>query len=112
MFRMFGNKIELIRYKVVYIKNDESFYENCVSDSDKDELVSFLTSKGFHFTVTPVDQSLNEWFNGLEFDNYDDALSVFEKGEASYNESIFLKTALDNAQLRADLDYITLILGG
>jgi len=40
--------------------------------------------RNIEFTTEAIDQTDNEWFNGLEFDSYDEALAVFSKGEQAY----------------------------
>ena len=80
MFRMLGKKVELYRYKVVYTENEIEQQENCISEEHKNEIEQMLTTKGVTFTTTPVDQTANEWLNGLEFDSYDEALVTFNTG--------------------------------
>lgn len=108
---MLGQKIELIRYKISYIENEKEMQENCISKEHKNELEQILTDRGIEFTATPVDQTENEWFNGLEFDSYDEALEVFKNGESAYNKSITTKQITSNEQLRADTDYLAIMAG-
>lgn len=77
MFRMLGKKVELIRYRVTYTEDETEMTENCISDEHKTEVESNLTTRGIEFTTVTVDQTGNEWINGLEFDSYDKALIAF-----------------------------------
>ena len=76
MFRMSGKKVELYRYKIVYAEGEEF----CISEKHKNEIEQMLTEKEIKFTTTPVDQTANEWFNGLEFNSYDEALIALNAG--------------------------------
>ena len=96
MFRMLGKKVELYRYKIVYADEEEF----CISEEHKNEIEQMLTTKGVTFTTTPVDQTANEWLNGLEFDSYDKALELFNKGEVVYEENIALKNSISGLLLR------------
>ena len=111
MFRMLGNKVELYRYKIVYIENEEETVEYCVSDEHRDEIQQKLTEKGIEFSIEAIDQTENEWFNGLEFDSYDEALEVFNKGEQAYLQEKTVQELVDNLRLRSDIDYIAIMLG-
>ena len=111
MFRMLGTKVELYRYKIIHTENDQEMVENCISEEHKNEIEQILTNKGIEFTTIPVNQENNEWFNGLKFNSYDEALEIFNKGQTAYNENIILANAINNLQLRADMDYIAIITG-
>jgi len=77
MFRTLGKKVELIRYRVTYMEDEMEMTESCISDEHKNEVESNLTARGIEFTTVAVDQTGNEWINGLEFDSYDKALVAF-----------------------------------
>jgi transposase len=109
MFRLLGKKAELYRYKIVYIENEEETVENCISEEHKSEVEQMLTDKEITFTTEVIDQTGNEWFNGLEFDSYDEALAVFSKGEQAYLQEKQRQELTDNLRLRADIDYLAII---
>ena len=44
MFRMLGNKVELIRYKITWQKMNRNA-KDCVSDEHKNEVEQMLTEK-------------------------------------------------------------------
>jgi len=111
MFRMLGKKVELYRYKIVYIKNEIEMQENCISEEHKNETENMLTSESITFVTTPIDQTANEWINALEFNSYDEALKTFNKGEIAYKQNIVLKDSTNGLQLRADTDYIAIMTG-
>jgi len=77
--------------------------ENCISEGHKNEVEQKLTTKNIAFTTEAIDQTDNEWFDGLEFDSYDKALAVFSQGKQAYLP--------DNLRLRADIDYIAIMSG-
>ena len=111
MFRMLGKKVELIRYKVTWQENEQEMQENCISEGHKNEVEQKLTTKNIAFTTEAIDQTDNEWFDGLEFDSYDKALAVFNKGEQAYLQEKQRQELTDNLRLRADIDYLAIISG-
>ena len=111
MFRMLGKKVELIRYKVTWQEDEQEMQENCISEGHKNEVEQKLTTKNIDFTTEAIDQTDNEWFDGLEFDSYDKALEVFNKGEQAYLQEKQRQELADNLRLRADIDYLAIISG-
>ena len=111
MFRMLGRKVELIRYKVTWQEDEQEIQENCISEEHKAEVEQRLTGQSIEFTTEAIDQTENEWFNGLEFNSYDEALEVFNKGEQAYLQVKTVQELVDNLRLRSDIDYIAIMLG-
>ena len=111
MFRMLGKKVELIRYKVTWQEDGQEMQEDCISEEHKNEIEQKLTTKNIDFTTEAMDQTENEWFNGLEFNSYDEALEVFNKGEQAYLQVKTVPELVDNLRLRSDIDYIAIMLG-
>ena len=111
MFRMLGKKVELIRYKVTWQEDEQEMQEDCISEGHKNEVEQKLTTKNIDFTTEAIDQTENEWFNGLEFNSYDEALEVFNKGEQAYSQVKTVQGLVDNLRLRSDIDYIAIMLG-
>ena len=111
MFRMSGKKVELYRYTVTYTENEEVMIEYCISEEHKNEIEQVLTDKEITFETKAIDQTGNEWFNGLEFDSYDVALEVFNKGEQAYLQEKQRQELVDSLRLRSDIDYIAIMSG-
>jgi hypothetical protein len=111
MFRMLGKKVELIRYTITWQEDEREMQENCISEEHKAEVEQRLTGQGIEFTTEAIDQTDNEWFNGLEFDSYDEALAVFSKGEQAYLQEKQRQGLTDNLRLRADIDYLAIMSG-
>ena len=109
MFRMLGKKVELYRSKITYTENDEGMIEYCISEEHKNEIEQKHTDKEIAFETKTIDQTSNEWFNGLEFDSYDEALAVFSKGEQTYLQEKQRQELTDNLRLRADIDYLAIM---
>jgi transposase len=85
--------------------------EDCISEGHKNEVEQKLTAKNINFTTEVIDQTGNEWFNGLEFDSYDEALAVFSKGKQAYLQEKQRQELTDNLRLRADIDYLSIMSG-
>ena len=111
MFRMSGKKVELYRYTVTWQENEQEMQENCISEKHKDEIEQMLTDKEIAFETKTIDQTSNEWFNGLEFDSYEEALAVFDRGEQAYLQEKQRQELTDNLRLRADIDYLSIMSG-
>ena len=111
MFRMIGKKVELYRFKINYTQDRKAVIENCISLDHKNEIEQGLTTKKITFKTAPVNQTANEWFNGLEFDSYDEALIVFNGGKVAHDLKMTAQTAISNEQLRSDTDYISVMIG-
>ena len=111
MFRMLEKKVELIRYKITWQEDEQEMRENCISEEHKNEVEQKLTAKNIDFTTEAIDQTDNEWFDGLEFDSYDEALEVFNKGEQAYLQEKQRQELTDNLRLRADIDYLSIMSG-
>ena len=109
MFRLSGKKVELYRYTVTYTENEEVMIECCISEEHKNEIEQALTDKEITFETKTIDQTSNEWFNGLKFDSYDEALAVFSKGEQAYLQEKQRQELTDNLRLRADIDYLAVM---
>ena len=109
MFRMLGNKAELIRYVVRWQEDEQEMQENCISEGHKNEVEQKLTTKNIDFTTEAIDQTENEWFNGLEFDSYDEAIKVFEAGEQAYADR---QTKDPITQLQLALAELAEMMGG
>ncbi len=111
MFRMLGKKVELIRYKVTWQEDEQEMQENCISEEHKNEIEQKLTERGIPFSTESITQAGNEWFEGLEFDSYDEALEVFNAGREAYEQRKQLQELTDNLRLRADIDYLAIMTG-
>ena len=109
MFRMLGSVVELYRYKIRYTEDEKEMIEYCISEGHKNEVEQKLTTKNIDFTTEAIDQTENEWFNGLEFNSYDEALEVFNKGEQAYLQEKQRQELTDNLRLRADIDYLAIM---
>lgn len=86
MFRLSGKKVELIRYVVSWSESidgeNQSMTEWCVSEKHRDEIIAGLNDKKIKYAVEDIDQTANEWVDGLSFDNYDTAKQALEAGES------------------------------
>lgn len=124
MFRMEGRKAQLVRYVVSYEESTRARRsqepevhvreERCVSAAHRDQVEAMLTAKGIPFTTTAIDQTGNEWFDGLEFGSYDEAAASLASGEASYLESQKQTTQarLDAHQAAIEALILDALMGG
>ena len=110
MFIMQGEEVKLVRHVISYVDHETEMQEMCVSDEHKREMEQLLTSRGIEFVSEAVDQTSNEWFDGLCFKSYDKAREVFEAGEQAYLADKRRQEAIDNLQLRADIDFLSVMV--
>lgn len=111
MFRLLGKKVELIRYIVHWQAEGRDMKERCVSEEHRNAVEQGLIEQNIEFTTKAIDQTGNEWINGLEFDSYDEALEAFNAGEEIYNQQKSIQHLTDNLRLRADIDYLAIMAG-
>ena len=115
MFRLLGNKVELVRYIVTWqeTQGEETIEmeERCVSEEHKNEIEQKLTERGIPFSTESITQAGNEWFEGLELGPYDEALQVGNAGREADEERTQLQELTDNLRLRADIDYLAIMTG-
>src|SRR5690606_30953929 len=86
------------------------YEERCISEEHKDEIVQLLTERNIAPTIEAIDQTGNEWFEGLKFNSYDEALAAFNKGQQEYQLEQEIKELTDNLKLRADIDYLAVMM--
>lgn len=96
MFIMQGEEVKLVRHIVSYAEDGNEMREVCVSDEHKAEMEQILTEKDIEFVSKTIDQSENEWFNGLCFKSYGKAREVFMAGEQAYLADKHRQEAIDN----------------
>ena len=100
---MYGNKVEIYRYKVEFsapvTASDENgevcvsevpTAEYAVSEAHKYDIIAALGER--EYAVTEIDQTGNEWIDGMEFGSCDLAKEALELGEEEYRASIPVTT--------------------
>ena len=112
MFVLADRITRLYRYEIAY-KDEEGndIIDKVLSGQEKERLEQKLLDKEVQFATTEIDQTENEWFEGLYFASYDEAREVFSAGKEAYLQEQSLKEMTDNLRLRADIDFIA-VMGG
>lgn len=128
MFVILNNsEVKLTRYIIVYQKNlkNKTFVRNrynnqiqqvihskcCISNEEKDRIEQSLIKQNIEFTTETIDQTGNEWFDGLKFESSKEAHRVFNLGETAYKQELYQKEMSDGIKLRADIDYLAIMSG-
>ena len=111
MFRMLGKEVQLFRYKILWQEDKLDFEEKCVSEEHKEVIEQTLSEKNVNYSIEEINQTSNEWVNGLHFDSYDLALNTLLKGEEAYIQEKQRLELVDNLRLRADIDYLSIMSG-
>lgn len=91
MFRMYGRKVEILRYQINYTETDPTGNESrniaiyTPTKEEADEL-----AKLHNGTVTPLELEDDAWMDGIEVDDVPNtrtaALGIYRMGEEAYNK--------------------------
>lgn len=110
MFRMYGNRVEVLRYQIDYIENEEQHITYAATEEEATEIAA-----RFNGTISTFALSDDEWMDGMEVantsDSYAEAMKIYELGEQAYNRKIADQKKQDVAQLRADIDFLSAMTG-
>jgi hypothetical protein len=85
-YRMYGDTVQLLRYKIVWEDGEESCEEWCISDDHRDEVVQRLGETPH--TVETIEQAGNEWIDGMEFKDASLVPKALEMGETAWRERV------------------------
>ncbi len=111
-FQTRGRTVELFRY--------EAQYTDKISGEDvtrgyptRDQAERAVARRGVdgRGTVTELDVSALAWLEGLAVDSFDEALAIWEQGEAAYRAGLADAAQKSPDQLRADVDFISAMTG-
>lgn len=114
MLRMNGNKVELYRFKVQWtneLNKTIEKHEYCVFEEQRKAIEQSLTEQELSFTTTALDQTENEWINGLYFETREAALKALNAGQQAYQQQQAAKELTDILKLRSDIDYLAIMSG-
>lgn len=109
-YRMYGDTVQLLRWRVAWEgEGGESREEWCMSDGHRDEIVALLGDTPL--TVESIDQTGNEWIDGMEFKDASKVPEALEMGGAAWREHVNANDReLQTAVYLTDLDYRLLLL--
>ncbi len=111
-FQLHDGSVELLRYEARYTDRETGEEESlgCPTQAAAQEAVErwAVDGKG---TVTALDVSTLEWLEDLEADSFDEALAIYELGEAAYRAKLADAAQKSPDQLRADVDFISAMTG-
>ena len=83
MFRMYGRKVEILKYQISYTENEEQRTEYAATEDEANEIVERVNG-----TVTALEAGDDAWMDGIEVDDvpdtYAEAMKVYEAGEAAW----------------------------
>lgn len=110
MFRMYGRKVEILKYQVSYQENEEQRTDYAVSEEEANEIAERVNG-----TVSALPDSGDAWMDGIEVDDvpdtYAEAMRIYQFGESAYKEA--LKKPKDEARLAAlESAMLAIMMGG
>lgn len=83
MFRMYGRKVETLKYSISYIENDEQKIEYAATEEEANEI-----SKKVNGTITQLEAEDDIWMDGIEVDDvpdtYNEAIRIYNLGKDKY----------------------------
>ena len=109
MFRMLGDRVEILRYQITF---SEEVCNRETGEMEQTERVLYATSAGERdellalypgAEVDALDTTGVEWLDGLTFDSFEEAEKALATGVYMQKKSV--------EQLQADIDYIAIMTG-
>lgn len=83
MFRMYGRKVEILKYSISYVENDEQKIEYAATEEEANEI-----SEKVNGTITQLETEDDIWMNGIEVedvpDTYNEAIRIYNLGKDKY----------------------------
>lgn len=83
MFRMYGRKVEILKYSISYVENDEQKIEYAATEEEANEI-----SKRVNGTIIQLKTENDVWMDGIEVDDVPNtreaALEIYQMGEEDY----------------------------
>lgn len=100
MLALCDDTVKLWRYEITYTIDSESVTEYALSEADRNTILYRYPEA----TVNNVDQSANEWIEGMEFPNRKIAMEALEMGKEGYEKFLIANdTDANMAELLVDL---------
>lgn len=83
MFRMYGRKVEILKYSISYVENDEQKIEYAATEEEANEI-----SEKVNGTITQLEAENDIWMDGIEVDDvpdtYNEAIRICNLGKDNY----------------------------
>lgn len=83
MFRMYGRKVEILKYSISYVENDEQKTEYAATEEEANEI-----SEKVNGTITQLEAEDDIWMDGVEVDDvpdtYNEAIRIYNLGKDNY----------------------------
>lgn len=83
MFRMYGRKVEILKYSISYVENDEQKIEYAATEEEANEI-----SEKVNGAITQLEDEDDIWMNGIEVDDvpdtYNEAIRIYNLGKDKY----------------------------
>lgn len=83
MFRMYGRKVEILKYSISYVENDEQKIEYAATEEEANEI-----SEKVNGTITQLEDEDDIWMDGIEVDDvpdtYNEAIRIYNLGKDKY----------------------------
>ncbi len=111
-FQTRGRTVELLRYEARYIDrfSGEAVSQGFPAKAEAEKAVARFGVDG-KGTVAEQDMSALAWLEGLEVDSFDEAVAIWEQGEAACRARLADAAQKSPDQLRADVDFISVMTG-
>lgn len=112
LFIVRRNKIEVCRYRATFTHRvtGREITTDFPLEVTANRAVASLGLNG-QGQVTALDTTGLEWLDGLEVKDLAEATEIYEMGQAEYERRVAYEQSKTPDQLRADLDYISLMTG-
>ena len=107
-FRMYGEIVEIYRYQITYTEGEEPEAQQVTQGFPTLEEAQ---AEGDRHGVTPepLDTTAYAWMDGLTFPTRNDAMAVYDLGEAEYKEQL-AKEEAEKGRLETQVTELQLAL--
>lgn len=83
MFRMYGNRVEVLKYQISYTEYEEQRTDYAATEEEANAI-----SDRVNGTVSALPASDDAWMDGIEVadvpDTYGEAVRIYQMGQAAY----------------------------
>ena len=83
MFRMYGRKVEILKYSISYVENDEQKIEYAATEEEANEILEKVNG-----TIAQLEAEDDIWMDGVEVDDvpdtYNEAIRIYNLGKDKY----------------------------
>ena len=110
MFRMYGRKVEVLKYQISYIENGKQRIDYAVTEEEANEIAQRIGG-----VVAEIASEDDAWMDGIEVedssDTYGEAMNIYKLGEKKWKEKKQYPTEIERISA-LESAILSIITGG